>query len=121
MTVKTTQSMMRRFSGASGKKRLLDCLCRQQLVAGDLSLAKELVKHGSLLDVHQDKCVVKQGQSDDDLYFIITGSVSVCVNSREIATRHASMHFGEMALADPTARRSATVKTLERCALSCIS
>src|ERR1039458_3835770 len=46
-------------------------------------------------------------------YPILSGSVSVRANGRLVATRRAGNHFGEMAMLDTTARRSATVSTLE--------
>ena len=38
-----------------------------------------------------------QGGQDNDIYFIISGSVRITVNSREVATRRADEHVGEMA------------------------
>lgn len=55
-----------------------------------------------------------QGEADDDLFFIISGEVIITINGREIATRKAGQHVGEMSLLDPTARRSATVKAIEQ-------
>jgi predicted nucleotide-binding protein len=66
-----------------------------------------------LKDFRPGQDLIIQGQCDDDIYFILSGSVSVIVNGRNIATRKAGEHVGEMALIDTTARRSATVKTLE--------
>lgn len=117
MTIKCNKSLKHRFSGASGKKRLVDCLIRQQLVAGDVQLARQLCKVGLLRDVRKNTHIIEQGDSDNDLYFIITGSVTVSVNGRDVAKRFADNHFGEMALIDPTARRSASVIALEGCTL----
>jgi len=62
-----------------------------------------------------------QGGEDNDLYFILSGSVHVFVNSREVATRRAGEHVGEMALIDLTAVRSATVITAEPSVVAKIS
>ena len=62
-----------------------------------------------------------QGGQDNDIYFIISGSVRVMVNSREVAMRRAGEHVGEMALVDRTAIRSASVVTAEASVVACVS
>ena len=53
--------------------------------------------------------IIKQGESDNSLYFLLWGTAAVLVNGREIATRTAGDHVGEMALLQAVAPRSATV------------
>jgi len=60
------------------------------------------------------KTIVRQGDADNDMYMIVSGSVAVLINKREIAVRSSGTHVGEMALLDPTARRSATLVARER-------
>ncbi len=117
MTVKSNQSILPRFSGTAGKSRLAEYVCRQQLVAGNMGIAQLIVQYGKLAEVESGAIVIQQGMSDNDLYFIIAGAVSIIVNGREIATREAGAHFGEMALVDATVLRSASVKTTERTTL----
>lgn len=114
MTVKQNQSMLHRFTGKDGKRRLVDCLSTQALLAGDKSVANEIAKKGNLLEVASNKTVIEQNGSDNDLYFIITGSVSITVNGRQIAERNAGECVGEGSVVDPGARRSASVITKER-------
>jgi predicted nucleotide-binding protein len=67
-----------------------------------------------LLDIKGGKTLIQQNNTDNDIYFIVSGEVAITINGREIATRGAGLHIGEMALLDPTARRSASVITRER-------
>jgi predicted nucleotide-binding protein len=57
--------------------------------------------------------IITQGGADNDLFFILAGSVEISVNGRPVARRGAGTHVGEMALIDPTVRRSATVVACE--------
>lgn len=121
MMAKSNQSMKVRFTGYRGKQRLIDCVLRQQIVEGDLSLAKEFVNKGTVVKKRKGTTILKQGGSDNRLYLIITGSVCVLVNNREIGIRFANTHFGEMTIIDHTALRSATITTRESCTLLCIN
>lgn len=60
-----------------------------------------------------DRCIIAQGDTDNDLFFILIGSVVVETNGRRGPLRAAGEHFGEMALIDLHARRSASIRTLE--------
>lgn len=114
---KFNQSMKIRFTGSRGKQRLIDCVCKQQIVEGDLFLAKELISKGTVVEKRKGTTINKQGDSDNHLYLIITGSVCALVNNREIGIRAANTHFGEMTIIDHTALRSATITARESCIL----
>jgi CRP/FNR family transcriptional regulator, cyclic AMP receptor protein len=114
MARKRSPSIIPRFTGAAGQKNLLAAICSQQSVAGDVALAKRLVGAGLLREEAAGRTICRQGDADNDLYMIVAGSVSIVINKREIATRSARSHVGEMALLDPTARRSATMVTREK-------
>jgi predicted nucleotide-binding protein len=113
MPRKRNPSIIPRFTRAAGRRNLLSAICAQQAVAGNAALARRLVKAGSLQEYAAGKRITHQGDADDDIYMIISGSVSVFINRREIAVRAAGSHVGEMALLDSTARRSATIITRE--------
>ena len=53
--------------------------------------------------------IVEESAPDNDLHFILAGTVSIRVFGREIAVITAGQHFGEMALLDPGKPRSASV------------
>lgn len=78
-------------------------------------------KFAKLSELPINHQLTSQGGQDNDLYFILSGSVRVLVNSREVATRRAGQHIGEMALIDLTAVRSATVITAEASVVAKVS
>jgi len=111
---KTSPSMIRRYGGTAGEQRLASALCVQPVVAGERGIAKELIAEGTLVDVRAGRPLIQQGQADNDLYLIVSGEVGISINGRQVAIRRAGQHVGEMALLDPTARRSASVFAMER-------
>ena len=121
MGMKSNPSIIHRFTGRQGKKRLIEAFCRQTLIAGNLEISKKLAQCAQLLAIKSNKDFIVQGNSDSDIYFILSGKVSVRVNDREIAIRSADEHVGEMALIDSTAVRSTTIQTIEPCVVAKIS
>src|SRR5438552_3462163 len=109
MVKKAQTSLTRRFAGKTGKKRLLNALKSQMLVAGDGALASDLAKITQLKEFRAGAVIITQGAYDNDIFLIVSGKVSIQVNGREVANRLTGTHIGEMALIDPTAKRSATV------------
>jgi predicted nucleotide-binding protein len=104
--------MICRFQGDEGKKRLITALRAQQIVQDEEPLALELADAVQLLQIEPGTPaseLIKQGGTDNDIYLVISGQVSVRINGHEIATRSSGTHVGEMALIDPAARRNATV------------
>jgi len=114
MSRKRSPSIKPRFTGASGRNNLLAAICSQQSVAGNARLARQLIDAGVLQEFAANKIIIRQGDTDNDIFMIISGSVSVIINKREVAIRSSGTHVGEMALLDPTARRSATILTKEK-------
>ena len=116
--------MLDRLQGADGHKRLVDALRRQQIVQDEESLAAELAGAAELIPFDSasgKEEVIRQGAVDNDIYFILSGRVSIVVNGREVATRDAGQHVGEMALIDPQKYRSATVLAIEPALLARVS
>lgn len=102
--------MIERFEGGEGRRRLIAALRAQRLVQDDDAVARALAKVVSLRQLEAGTELIAQHKSDSDLYFILSGKVDVFVNGRLVSTRTNGCHVGEMALIDPTAPRSATVK-----------
>jgi len=113
MSAKVNPSLVPRFTGVRGKANLVAALCSQTSISGNMNLAERIAKTGSLIEVKSKKTIIEQGGADNDVFFIISGSVGIMINKREVAVRGAGTHVGEMALLDTTARRSATVVTKE--------
>ncbi len=113
--------MLERFQGSEGSRLLAEAVSRQALVGGDLKLAQKLAAEVQLSERDAGATLIEQSAADNDLHFIIAGRVSVRVNGREVAIRHAGQHVGEMALIDPSARRCATVVARERILVATLS
>ncbi len=101
--------MIDRFSGDRGKSLLFDEVRKQKIVLGIPGAAEALVEVGTLSAVRQGEALIEQAASDNDVYFIISGTFGVVVNGKRIATRYPSDHVGEMAAISPTQKRSATL------------
>lgn len=101
------------FSGRAGKRRLLEALKYQTLISGNVELAQRIIECG-VLEYHETNALImQQGLPENDICLILGGEVSIRVNNRQVATRSAGTHVGEMALVDLIAKRSATVVSLE--------
>lgn len=105
--------MLERFQGLDGKKRLISALTEQRIIHGDEILATSFAEIADIKEYSFGEEIARQNDTDSDIYLIIAGCVSVSVNGREIAKRQAGLHVGEMALIDPTVRRSATLRATE--------
>lgn len=105
-------SIKSRFEGTEGRRRLIEAIKTQRLVEHDEALANALADAGELVEFATGTQFITQGDGDNDAYLIIDGEAGVFVNARHVATRTPRESVGEMALLDPTVRRSATVKAL---------
>ena len=121
MPAKENPSIAPRFTGTKGRRNLLTAICSQTAVNGNLKLAEKIVRAGTLREIQAEETVIEQGGSDNDIFIIISGSVVVLINRREVAVRGTGTHVGEMALLDTTARRSATVVAQEHSLMLALS
>ncbi|MGE3595800.1 MAG: TIR domain-containing protein [Dehalococcoidia bacterium] len=112
---------MHRFQGSDGRSRLVAALERQRLVGGNRELADALACQIRLRECQPLECLIAQGGEDNDLYFILSGCLSIQINGREIARRSHGEHIGEMALLDPGSRRSASVIAIETAIVAQVS
>ena len=113
--------LYRRFEGEAGEEALIAALARQVVVGGDRALAERLVRVAEVIDYARGAPVMMQGEPGADIYLVLAGQVSIQVNGREIVTREAGEHVGEMALIDPSARRSASVFACDDAVLARVS
>jgi predicted nucleotide-binding protein len=67
-----------------------------------------------LRELAPGEVLIRQDGDDNDLFFVISGSLNVEANGRVVAVRTAGTHVGEMALIDSKACRCATVRASER-------
>lgn len=113
--------MIERFIGDTGKALLVEAITEQKIIVGNADLAEEIATVGNLRQLAAGDVLITQGESDNDVYLILTGSFSIQVNGKRIATRGPKDHVGEMAAIQPSQPRSATVIALETSVVSQIS
>jgi predicted nucleotide-binding protein len=101
-------TIISRFSGEGGRALLLEALSESGLLRG-LGDLTGLVAQCELIELQPGATLIQQGATDNDIYIIVSGTLSIVVNGRPLTIRPAGSHVGEMALIDPAARRSATV------------
>jgi CRP/FNR family transcriptional regulator, cyclic AMP receptor protein len=114
-------SMLPRFEGGDGKRRLVDLLQKQAIVGGDRTIAAEVAAAVTLQELSPGDILIRDGASDNDLFFILTGGFRIVVNGRDVAIRRQAYHVGEMAVIDSSAPRSASVIAAERSVVKKIS
>lgn len=105
--------MLKRLSGEDGARLRLDAFAAQKIVAGDKALAAELAQRTDLVEFKAGTVAIEQEQWDNDVYFLLAGSVSIVVNGREVQRRGPGDTFGEMAAIEPSLPRSASVIALD--------
>jgi len=105
--------MKERFEGNSGRRRLVDALAAQDLVQGDRELAAAIADVAVMRELEPGERLILQEAEDTDVYLILAGSFSIVVNGKAIAVRRPGSQVGEMAAAEPSQRRSATVVATE--------
>ncbi|MEY2598587.1 MAG: hypothetical protein RLZZ142_846 [Verrucomicrobiota bacterium] len=101
------------FRGEAGRRLRIECLMRQWLLRGDESLAAYFAEVGELQELAAGDILIRQGEAETDVYFILTGRLRVLVDQQEVALRGAGQHVGEMALIDPGLPRTATTIAAE--------
>ena len=95
------------FTGTPGKRRLNQSLRSQTLIAQDAKVAAAFQRVGELVHFKKGEQIIRQGEPENDVLFIIHGAAAISVNGRSTATREAGTHIGEMSLVDHLATRSA--------------
>jgi CRP/FNR family transcriptional regulator, cyclic AMP receptor protein len=89
---------------------LESALLEQSIVAHDVTVGAKLLPAVTLRRYEAGEVVLNQDGADTHICFILTGQVVVEIHGREMARRQGGQHIGEMALIDPSARRSATIR-----------
>ena len=113
--------MINRFRGAEGRDRLVSALRTQTILHNNEPLIKEIADQTELLQFKLGEELITQDAVDNDIYFILAGRLSIIVNGREVAIRESGQHVGEMALIDPSAKRSASAVAIEQTVVAKIS
>ncbi|GAB1718826.1 MAG: hypothetical protein NTAFB09_05570 [Nitrosospira sp.] len=103
----TTESMLSRFQGDQGRRRLIGLLQEQFIVGGDATIAAEIADIATVRQFSMGEMLIRQGSTDNSLFFVLAGVFHIFVNGRQVAVRRAGQHLGEMAIIDPSSRRTA--------------
>jgi len=106
--------MLNRFAGPENRTTLLETLAEQRLIAGDANLAQLVADMGELLEVEPETLIINQGGEEQDVFLILAGVFDIIINGRVLTRRSAGNHVGEMTAIQPTQRRSATVRAVEK-------
>ena len=114
-------NMINRFRETENSDRLISALRKQTILHDHETLSNELADQAELLQFENGEELITQDGVDDDIYFILAGRLSIVVNRREVAIRNSGEHVGEIALIDPSARRSASVIAIEQTVVAKIS
>lgn len=103
------QKMLQRFVGEDRRRFVIEALEAQPVIGGQADLAGVVCGASSIHSWEPGEILMSERDWDDDIWFLLVGSVSVLVRGRRVAVRKSGQHIGEMALLDPAAPRSATV------------
>lgn len=106
--------MIERFQGETGKRLLAGALADQRIVNGSAEIVGALLAAVQLRELVPGEVLIRQDDEDNDVFFVISGSLNVEANGRMVAVRTVGTHVGEMALIDSKACRCATVRASER-------
>ena len=98
--------MIERFTGQDGRLFSTEALRNQPVLLGEADLVDAICDAAEILGFAPEAMVIEESSSSNDMFFILSGIVSVRVNGREVAVRTAGQHIGEMAILDPGQRRS---------------
>ena len=112
---------MQRFSGATGKRLLIEALRQQPTLQCNEPVIKKLARVSSLKNYEIGTSIIIQDSDDNGLAFIISGRVHISVKGTKVAERGHGQHIGEMSLVDPSARRSATATAAEPTVISWVT
>lgn len=106
-------AIFRRFLGERGQKLIVEALKEQRIVLGNAEAAEELCARGKLICFSQGEFLTIEDRWENDIVFILAGSVQITITGFKVAERGAGQHVGEMALIDPSQPRSASVIAIE--------
>ncbi|GHH04731.1 cyclic nucleotide-binding protein [Comamonas sp. KCTC 72670] len=92
---------------------MIDVLKQQTVVQYNADLADKLASTGEVVEFGVGESLMTQNDTDNSIFFILSGVASVFINGRPVAIRGPRETLGEMALIDPSASRTATVTAQE--------
>ncbi len=98
-----------RFGGDAGQEQARSVLLNNPAVGGDQDVANRLLATGNLTFFRRGNLLIKEGDHDNDVYFLLAGEVDIVFGKRLGSIRSSPNQVGEMAAIDPGKKRSANV------------
>lgn len=109
---KLPTGMLARFAGKANRQALLDEVMRQDMVERDTALANAIIDASELVRFKPGEDLIVQDATDSDVFFLISGNVSIIIKGDPKAVRGAGTTIGEMAAIENNQPRSATCRAL---------
>lgn len=97
------------FEGPAGRERAKAVLMNNPAVGINENTADELLIKGEFVFYRKGNCLIKEGDHDDDVFFLLAGDVDIVFGRRLGSIRTSPNQIGEMAAIDPGQKRSANV------------
>jgi CRP-like cAMP-binding protein len=79
------------------------------VLSGEAVIAEKVAARCTLAEFGTNDVLIRQDDTDTDVFIVLSGMFRVFVNGREIGERGPGQHLGEMAAIDLISRRTATV------------
>ncbi|OXH94053.1 hypothetical protein CA830_03940 [Burkholderia multivorans] len=92
---------------------LVQAMLAQTIIQGDRDVAAALAAAGQLTEYSAGEVLIKEGEADREMYFLLMGKVGISVKGKYLYQRERNLTVGEMSAVNPSIVRSATVTALE--------
>lgn len=80
-----------------GRSRALAALLKTAYLGGNKTAAQRVLEIGELVWFPASRCFIERNAQDDEVYFLLTGSVRITVGKTDAGTRDAPVAIGELA------------------------
>lgn len=109
MSITETETDRASIPDSDALERQRATLLRNELIAGNEAIAKHVLSAASTVRFTKGEAVITQGNSDDCVYFILSGQAEILKNKMRVDTCAAPSVVGELAAKLPGTARTATV------------
>lgn len=99
------------FAGPDAAERAENVIRDGRVFRGLSSAIPAIVRAGKIQTLSAGTPLGKQGDVADDVFFVLSGDVDILVNGQIVAQRGPGELVGEMALLEPSPKRSTTMVT----------
>jgi CRP-like cAMP-binding protein len=101
------------FKGDDAAERIMDCLLSNPAIYGDVEIAQKIFQSSTQVGFREGDQIIRQGDNDKDVFFLIEGAVDIIVDRKRITQRESALQVGELAAIDNKPRTaSVRVRTL---------